>query len=142
MQELGDVAKSEQDMSFLRCLLDKARELTGASIFLWWFPTEIQEVIERLLLRKPLETDVGGLLGLIMFAGIGLDNDSFFQTKVIEKAYVPKHPSHCANLLFESQQNLSALLFRITLDNVRKISFAKPNLPVLTLVCFRSVVVF
>jgi hypothetical protein len=57
---------------------------------MWWFPTKIQEVLEMLMSRKPLDADVGGLLSFIMFAGIDFDDDIFFETQVIKKAFLPK----------------------------------------------------
>jgi hypothetical protein len=56
---------------------------------MWWFPTKIQEVLEMLMSRKPLDADVGGLLSLIMFTGINFDDDNFFEMQVIQKAFLP-----------------------------------------------------
>ena len=43
-----------------------------------------------LMSRKPLDADVGGLLTLIMFAGIDFDDDKFFEMQVIRKAFLPR----------------------------------------------------
>lgn len=115
--ELSDPDKHEQDMSFLRCVLEKARGVTGYSLYSRWFPKETSVIFERLFSRKPADKDVGGLLGLIMFAGLE-DNSSDNQT--IEEAYAPKDTKEVSNLLFESQQNTSALMFGITMDDVSK----------------------
>ncbi len=108
-------------MSFLRHILFLARPLTAHSLFLWWFPPEIQQVIELLMAQnKPLEHDMGGLLGAIMFAGLAADKTDFAITQIVEKMYIQKL-GYASNLLKDSQQNLSALLFGITLDDVRKL---------------------
>jgi hypothetical protein len=43
-----------------------------------------------LMFRKPLDGDVGGLLSLIMFAGLDFYDDIFFEMQVIQKAFLPK----------------------------------------------------
>ena len=68
---------------------DKAAQLSKFSLYQWWFPTEIQEVMETLMACKPVEKDLGGLRALIMFAGIDFNEEDklFFQTKVIDKVF-------------------------------------------------------
>jgi hypothetical protein len=110
-------------MSFLRCVLEKAKGLTGYSQYMWWFPRKMQVIFERLFAGKPLESDVGGLLGLIMFAGIEEEESGTGNLNIaamIEKAYLPRNKKNISNLLFDSQQNMSALMFGITVDNVSK----------------------
>ena len=119
---LSDDDKFQQDVTFLKELCKKSESLTGYSLFMWWFPTEIQKVLEMLMSQKPLDADVGGLLTLIMFAGIDFDDDKFFEMQVIRKAFLPRDKDGTNNLLFESQQNLSVLLFGLSLDDVRKTS--------------------
>jgi hypothetical protein len=75
---------------FLKELGKKSESLTGYSLDMWWFPTKIQEVLEMLMYRNPLDADVGRLLSLIMFAGIDFDDDIFFEMQVIQKAFLPK----------------------------------------------------
>jgi hypothetical protein len=75
---------------FLKELGKKSESLTGYSLDMWWFPTKIQEVLEMLMYRNPLDADVGRLLSLIMFAGIDFDDDNFFEMQVIQKAFLPK----------------------------------------------------
>ena len=90
-RNLNDKDKLEQDMSFLRHIHFLARPLTAYSLFLWWFPPEIQQVIELLMaLNKPLENDMGGLLGAIMFAGLAGDETDFAITQIVEKMYIQK----------------------------------------------------
>ena len=72
---LSDDNKFQQDVAFLKELRKKSESLTGYSLYVWWFPTEIQKVLEMLMSRKPLDADVGGLLTLFMFAGIDFDDD-------------------------------------------------------------------
>jgi hypothetical protein len=134
--QLSDDDKFQQDVTFLKELPKKSESLTGYSLQMWWFPTEIQEVLEMLMSRKPLDADVGRLLSLIMFAGIDFDDDNFFETQVIQKAFLPKTKDGANNLLFESQQNLSVLLFGITADDVRKICLVSFLSPVLTIFLF------
>jgi hypothetical protein len=43
-----------------------------------------------LMSRRPLDADAGGLLSLIMFAGIDFDDDNGFEMQVIQKAFLPK----------------------------------------------------
>ncbi len=129
--QLSDDNKFQQDVTFLKELGKKSESLTGFSLYMWWFPTELQEVLEMLMFRKPLDGDVGGLLSLIMFAGLDFDDDNFFEMQVIQKAFLPKTKEGANNLLFESQQNLSVLLFGLTVDDVRKtllVSFLSPVL--------------
>ncbi len=89
-----------------------------------------------LMFRKPLDGDVGGLLALIMFAGIDFDDDDFFEMQVIQKAFLPKTKDGANNFLFESQQNLSVLLFGLTVDDVRKTFLVSFLSPVLTIFLF------
>ena len=58
---LSDDNKFQQDVIFLKELGKKWESLTGFSLYMWWFPTELQEVLEMLMFRKPLDGDVGGL---------------------------------------------------------------------------------
>jgi hypothetical protein len=128
---LSDDNKFQQDVTFLKELGNKSVSLTRFSLYMWWFPTELQEVLEMLMFRKPLDGDVGELLSLIMFAGLDFDDDNFFEMQVIQNTFLPKTKEGANNLLFESQQNLSVLLFGLTVDDVRKtllISFLSPVL--------------
>jgi hypothetical protein len=133
---LWDDDKFCQDVTFLKELCKKSESLTGYSLYMWWFPTEIQEVLEMLMSRKPLDADVGGLLTLIMFAGIDFDDDKFFEMQVIQKAFLPKTKDGTNNSLFESQQNISFLLFGLTVDDVRKTLLVSFLPPVLTFFSF------
>jgi hypothetical protein len=136
-RQLSDDDKFQQDVTFLKELGKKSESLTGFSLYMWWFPTEIQEVLEMLMFGKPLDGDVGGLLSLIMFAGIDFDDDNFFEMQVIQKAFLPKTKDRANHLLFESQQNLSVLLFGLsTVDNVRKTLLVSFLSPVLTIFLF------
>ncbi len=134
--DLSDDDKFQQDVTFLKELGKKSGSLTGFSLYMWWFPPEIQEVLEMLMVQKPLDGDVGGLLALIMFAGIDFDDDDFFEMQVIQKAFLPKTKDGANNLLFESQQNLSVLLFGLTVDDVRKTFLVSFLSPVLTIFLF------
>jgi hypothetical protein len=89
--QLLDDDKFQQDVTFLKELIGKKSEsLTGYYVNMRWFPTKIQEVLEMLMSRKPLDADVGGLLSLIMFAGIDFDDDNLFEMEVIQKGFLPK----------------------------------------------------
>jgi hypothetical protein len=120
---LLDDNKFQQDVTFLKELGKKSESLTGFSLYMWWFPTELQEVLEMLMFRKPLDGDVGWLLSLIMFAGLDFDDDNCFEMQVIQKAFLPKTKEGANNLLFESQQNLSVLLFGLTVGIIFVSSF-------------------
>jgi hypothetical protein len=74
--QLSDDNEFQQDVAFLKELGKKSESLTGFSLYMWWFPTELQEVLEMLMFRKRLDGDVGGLLSLIMFAGMFFRNAS------------------------------------------------------------------
>ncbi len=129
--DLSDDDKFQQDVTFLKELGKKSGSLTVFSLYMWWFPPEFQYVLEMLMVPIPLDGDVGGFLALIMFAGIDIDDDDFFEMQVIQKAFLPKTEDGANNLLFESQHNLSVLLFGLTVDDVRKtllVSFLSPVL--------------
>ena len=146
----------KQDISFLGVIRDKgdeAAQLSKFSLYQWWFPTEIQEVIETLMSRKPVENDLGGLLALIMFTGIDFNEEDelFFQTEMIDKfvrreAKVKKVTTKVQevlppNFLFDSQTNLLVLLFGITFDDVRKTNLILAKSSVLTILyCCRVLV--
>jgi ABC-type uncharacterized transport system permease subunit len=89
-------------VTFLKELVKKSESLNGFSLYMGWLPTELQEVLEMLMFRKPLDGDVGRLLSLIMFAGLNFDDDDFFEMQVIQKAFLPKTKEGANNLLFES----------------------------------------
>ena len=121
-KERGNVLPYPQqfqiDTLFNEYLLVKAKELTRHSIYLYLFPPDMQVLIESLLSCKPANMDFGGLLALIMFSAI--DDEKYFLTEIIDKAFLPTDLEDSNSMLYESQQNLSALLFGITLDDVRK----------------------
>ena len=140
-------------MGLVRDKGDKAAQLSKFSLYQWWFPTEIQEVIETLMSRKPVEKDLGGLLALIMFTGIDLNEEDelFFQTEMIDKMFrreakVKKVTTTVQeplppNFLFDSQQKLLVLLFGITFDDVRKTDLILAKSSVLTILyCCRVLV--
>jgi hypothetical protein len=74
-------------MSLLKLLSEKASVLTKHYFYYFWFPQEIQVVIEPLLSPKCLDKDVARLLTLIMFAGINFDEEELFQSKIMEKTF-------------------------------------------------------
>ena len=87
----------------------------------------MQKVFEMLIAKnKPIENDVAGLLGLMMIAGIDLDEKDFFKKEIMHKLLLPKRAKSVSNLVFNSQPNLSALLFGITIHDVRKPTFIFP----------------
>jgi hypothetical protein len=104
----------------MQYLIARSYNLSGTSLDMWWFPPEIQRIIEILFKNKPVEEDVPGLLSMIMFAGIGFsyDKEVHFKKQVIETLYL----SDTTNDFYESQQKLSDLLFGITVDDVSSIS--------------------
>jgi hypothetical protein len=67
---------------------------------------------------------VPGLLSLIMFVGLESNEEEYFKNQIIQHQYL----SHTAtkpkerNRIYESQQNLSDLLFGITLDDVSQMA--------------------
>ena len=126
-----DDLKSKQDMLFLNSILSKARDCTGFSFYLWWFPNQIQRVLEHLFKNKPAEQDLNGLLSLIVFAGIDCEEDVYFKEEIIDKFFLSKFPNQ--NCFFGSQQNLSDLLFGITIDDVSTLAFMNATFSVLTI---------
>jgi hypothetical protein len=113
-EHICDIFK--QDKSFFKLLLKKADILTEHSFYLYCFPRQIQTVIETLLASKRGDKDVGGLLALILFAGINFDDEELFLSKIVEKTFEDIQFCDCL-------PNLSSLLFRITVDNVRNTLF-------------------
>jgi hypothetical protein len=136
-KELTPTQKFEEDLSFVRNLHFQYNPLSRHSLYMWWFPNEIQVLIEPLMSHKPSDMDVPGLLSLILFAGIDLSEktDDFFQETVIEKVFlITGNEMNNENLfLFESQQNLASLLFGITVDKVCKDSFGLSNFSITNL---------
>jgi hypothetical protein len=100
-------------VSFFNHLSKKADVLTEHSFNFFWFPQELQLVIEPLLSPKCVDNkDVAGLLALIAFAGIDLmDKEEVFKSEMIKKTFDDKFR--------EFLQKLSSLLFGITVDKVR-----------------------
>jgi hypothetical protein len=82
------------------------------SIYMWWFPVEILQIFEQLFASMPVKNDIGGLLGLIVSAGIGFSNkeNSYFENEVIHRLFISPDLKKVLNLLYESQQNLLGLL--------------------------------
>jgi hypothetical protein len=113
-EDVADVFK--EDMSFLKLLHEKAEALTEHSFYSYWFPQKIQVDIELLLSQKRGHKDVAGMLALIMFAGINFDKEELFQSGIIEKTFEDDEFRECL-------QNLSSLLFGITVDDVRNTLF-------------------
>jgi hypothetical protein len=68
-------------MPFLHYILDKAKYLSGTSLFMRKFPKDSHVIIEWLFSWKPLETYVSSLvLGLlIMFTGIYSKEKYYFK---------------------------------------------------------------
>jgi hypothetical protein len=91
---------------------------------MWWFPNKIQVIIELLFTKKSLEGDVPGLLSLIMFAGLESNEEEYFKNQIIQHQYLSQTATkpRAKNRIYESQQNLSDLLFGITLDDVSQMS--------------------
>jgi hypothetical protein len=131
-RKLSPEEKLDQDMSFMRHLLHMGNELTQHSIMNWWFPTEMQKRFERLFSNKPIEHDLSGILGVIMFAGIGFEDheNDFFENKVIKELFAPAKT--ILNVFFDSQQNIAGLLFGITVDDVSNKVFATMYFRLLT----------
>jgi hypothetical protein len=101
---------------------------------MWWFPNQIQVIIELLFIKKPMEGDVPGLLSLIMFAGLGSNEEEYYKNQIIQHQYVSQTATtpKGKNWIYESQQNLSDLLFGITLDDVSEISLMRTIFSFLT----------
>jgi hypothetical protein len=135
-KQLSVEDKWAQDLAFLHHMSETGNKLRKNSFFFYLFPRDVQVVMERLFTGKPLEWDVGGLLGLIMIAGLGFDEEAYFHY-VITMLYRTETPSP----LFMGTQNLGVMLFGVTLNDVSKTPKAETDTPVLTLFCFRSVFV-
>ncbi len=109
--------KYKQDLAFLHHMCDMGKILTKTSFFFFLFPRDVQVVVERLFSHRPLEWDLAGLLNLIMIAGMGFDEDTYY-LHVITELYRTENESP----LFASTQNLGTMLFGMTLDDVSKTS--------------------
>jgi hypothetical protein len=129
--------KLAQDLGFLHHMSDLAKKLRRTSFLLFLFPRDIQVIVERLFVGKPPESDVGGLLGLIMIAGLGFEEDEYFSF-LIKNLFQTENESP----LFEGTRNLGIMLFGVTLDDVSKTSNAPTDSTLLTILYFRSVYVF
>ena len=116
-----------QDTQFLDYLLDRTKPLTGKSHYMWWFPNQIQRIIELLFREKSQQGDLPGLLSLIMFAGLEPIEEEYFKNQIIKHQYLTRtaSTSKVKNHFYESQQNLSDLLFGITLDDVSQMSLMR-----------------
>jgi hypothetical protein len=131
---LSEEEKYRQDKQFLDFLFARAKALTGTSYYMWWFPNEIQVIIDLLFKSKPLDGDVPGLLSLIMFAGLGPNKESYFKNQIIQHQYLCQTATtpKGSNQFYESQHNLSDLLFGITVDDVSEMSLMLTFISALT----------
>jgi hypothetical protein len=107
--------KMEQDVQFLTWMVHQYPELKKTSFLFWWFPRDIQVVIERLFQDKLLEFDTSALIGAIMIAGFEFDEDDY-AALVIDRMYRSKK----TNGISKGAQNLSSLIFGITMTDVSR----------------------
>ena len=112
-KELSNEQKYEQDLGFLNHMCDSAKELKKTSLYFYWFPRDVQVLIERLFQKKPLESDVGGLLGVIMIAGFDFDENDYLAYVITEL-----YRTESTETLYEGSQNLCVLMFGTTLDDI------------------------
>ena len=136
-KQLSDKLKLQQDLAFLNHMSAIGKELSKTSFLFWWFPRDVQVVIERLFQTKPVDLDLGGLLGAIMIAGLEFDDDEYLGV-IITALYRTENNSQ----LYEGAQNLAVLLFGITSNDVSNTLNTETNSPVLTTSFFYSVFVF
>ena len=136
-KNLADFEKAAQDVSFIRHILEQLELLTGSSILMNWFPTPIRNVMELLCTSKPVEEDLGGLLGLLMFAGIDFDDKEFFRVDIIKKSSKGDFDQDY-KWLVDSHQNLATFLFGITIDDVSEMCWAQTLSFLLTTVYYRE----
>jgi hypothetical protein len=93
------------------------KELSASSIYRKIIPACVEDVSERLLMSKEIDQDMPGLMGLIMLGGIGAEEtQNWLDRSFSEETFI-----------FHAQQNLSALLFGITYDQVSTELLASTN---------------
>jgi hypothetical protein len=88
--------------------------LTETSLLMRWFPNELQDHMELLCLEKPLDMDLGGLMTLMMFAGIGSQEHKYLKHQMCKDMFSEAD----SNLITDSHQNFAAFIFGITMDNI------------------------
>jgi hypothetical protein len=99
--------KYRQDISFMKFLTVRAETLCATYLYMGPFPPEIQVTIEIWFKNKPVNEDVSGLLSFIMmFAGIGTNEDLYFKNQIIDTFHLSDTMTRC----YKTQQNLSDLL--------------------------------
>jgi len=108
--------KFAQDLGFLNHLCDTAKELKKTSLFFFWFPRDVQVLIERLYQKKPLESDVSALLLVIMIAGIDFDDNDYLAYVIIQLYRTDSTES--TESLIQGSQNLCVFMFGTTVDDV------------------------
>jgi hypothetical protein len=112
--------KFKYDMIFMDYLGDYAKALTEHSFMMRWFPVDIQDQIESLCMQKPVDGDLGGLLNLMMFAGIASSDHDYLKQFMCKEVF-----QHGHNILVDTHQNFAAFVFGITMDDVSEMTFRK-----------------
>jgi hypothetical protein len=116
--------KYDQDIVFLTATNRFGMDLTEHSLFLSWFPNEINSHIEFLCAQRPLEKDFGGLMTLMMFAGLADEEDDYM--KYLIKTVFDENSLGGSNAVVDYLQNCAVFLFGITMDDVSEMCLT-PN---------------
>ena len=118
-------------------IFEQSTLLTESSILMNWFPNQIRNVIELHCTSKRADKDLGGLLGLLMFAGIDFEDKEFFTHEMIMKSLKPE-PAEVFKWFVDSHHNLATFLFGITMDDVSEMHWAQTLSFLLTPVYYRA----
>ena len=114
-------------MEYMEHLSKEAYELSERSLFMSWFPTDLQAIFEVSAQSKLIDRDLDGLLGLITFAGIEFGE---FQSvlKTIKKGYGKDK----TKVMTGSAMNLAFILFGTVMNEVSELCGRRFFLLVLT----------
>ena len=100
----------EYDQLFVKECEKDAKSLNNTPLYEKMLPSDIEDVASRLLSSRKPQTDIGGLIGLILIGGVEEDEIASWLNHAFSV--------DTKNLLFECEQNISVLIFGITFDDV------------------------
>ena len=113
---LSDSVQLSKDVKYMEYLSQNGYSLTRRSLFMRWFPSDLQEVFEISAQQKQIDKDFDGILTLISFAGPEFGKNMYMK-KMMKKGYGTTGRDMTRN----SQRNLAFLLLGTVMDDVSEV---------------------